>query len=213
MALLKKYVNDILGSIVIAIALLALWGWFRDRTALVAVKDGWITMKPWTACCLVIAGVHCISRSVMYRTKCRATMLSVLGLSYACAVLLFMWELSFLLVTLFYSKQIPFIGERSTGTMIPSVLTIFSLFIYSLTGFCTRYSWSVASFLCFIGLESLMSYGFEIVHVGCPYVSFFEILSANSSVCFITLGTAIFISRTQRTHWFITECKAILKDL
>jgi hypothetical protein len=209
---LKKYVNDILGGLVVIIGLLAIFGWFFRDPTLVSIKEGWITMKPLTACSLIIAGVHCISRSVLYRTKCRGTMLSALGLSYACSVLLFMWEISFLVVQSFYTNKVPFLGARDMNTMVPSTLTAFALFMYSLTGFCTKYSWSVASFLIAIGLESFIAYTLELFHVGCSYVCCFQMLSMNSAVAFVVLGAAIFVNRSQRTHWFVTECKEVLKS-
>ena len=202
----KTYVNDILGGLVILISALAIIGWFAGIQALYQLQDGWITTKPWAAASCILAGCHIWLRSIMYRTSCRGTMLNALGLSYACAVLLFMWESTFLFVQLFQNNA-PMIDTRSMDSLTPSIITISAMLCYSITGFCTRHSWTVATVLSFLGLWSFA--GYAIHFFGVYYI---EVLSINVATCFTLLGAGIFINRSQRTHWFVTECKEIFRD-
>ena len=202
---MKKYINEILGLIVMLVAFLAAIGWATGIESLATVKYGWIIMKPWTAFGLFTCGLSCISYAYANKCNSRLVRANLRGHGYACACWIALLQLV-VIVDWLYIKYTTgtnvFLSagyhvNSSIMNLVPSLVTTFTLLIYGLSGVFGFIKKTAGGVVASVGGVVLLGYALGLPMMYFDIHGFLTPVAANTGFCFLLLGIAKILETVQ----------------
>lgn len=186
-----KYLGNLVGSIVISIALICLAGYLFDKPALVSIIPGMVTMKIWTAFAVLLAGTHAFLEATARRNGTRD------GLAYTFAMALSMIEAALFIAALIvffdghgfvFSHAGYSITAISIKYQFPSMVTAFSLLVYGATSLRSRFRVIGSHILIAVASSALIGYATHTPELYFLWNNRMTPVAINTATCLLLLG-------------------------
>ena len=200
-----KYLGDVIGSMVVTIAILCCMGYMLGIEQLVAVVPGYVPMKMWTVFGLMLAGIHCMLSAQYRRTSIKD------GPAFAIGLWLMLLQIALIsaaIIVLFCGHRFPF--NKPGYTMhslfqVPSLITAINLGIYGFIAVKPKYRVTGSYIMIWTGLRALIGYALHIPEMYFQWQSNMTPVAVNTAFCLLLLGIYIrsTVKCTVTKIWFI----------